>query len=207
MLQVLLWVGGLIILLGLLFFAFWKLWFLRQPARAISAKQDVVSPADGTVVRIIPYKNGASASVPKGLLGTVKTLTRDVAKQGNIVVIMLTPLDVHYQRAPVSGTVRSVAYSKGRFANAVFGASRLAAFENEKNEILIDTGKMRVKVVQVAGILARRISCSVRSGQKVQKGDVIGLINLGSQVLLVLPDIPLKVTQGQKVIDGETVIA
>ncbi len=195
-----------IVALALAAFLFWRIWFLRKPARTVP-RSGIVSPASGTVVRIIPFTGGAPQQVPKGLLGVVRMLTVDVAKEGVLVVIMLTPMDVHYQRAPVDGTVKRVRYTRGKFANAVSGAARLAAFENEKNEILISSGKGSVKVVQVAGALARRIECYVKEGQAVKKGEIIGLINLGSQVCLVMPARTVLVREGQRVIDGETVIA
>lgn len=188
------------------FFLFWRIWFLRMPARTIPVN-GIVSPASGTLVRILSYRDGKAQSVPKGLFGMVNALTADVAKEGYLLVIMLTPLDVHYQRAPSAGTILSTRYSRGRFANAVSGASDLRAFENEKNEILLAVGKERMKIVQVAGFLARRIESYVSPKQRVKKGDVIGLINLGSQVLLVIPKKRLLVKEGQAVIDGETVIA
>src|SRR5690349_13904291 len=90
-----------VFLLLLAFLVFWKYWFLRQPRRTIP-EQGIISPASGKLVRILPYTNGTSAAVPKGLLGVVKTLTADVASSGYILVIMLSPLDVHYQRAPIA---------------------------------------------------------------------------------------------------------
>jgi phosphatidylserine decarboxylase len=203
---VLLWILAVIIVAAIAIVAFWKLYFLRLPARTVP-KVGIVSPASGRVVRIIRFRKGKPIDVPKGLLGRAKTITADVAKDGTIVVIMLTPMDVHFQRAPADGIVRGVAYQKGKFNNAVFGAGDLHAFENEQNAILLQTKQGTMKVVQVAGVLARRIECYVRKGQKVKKGEVIGLINLGSQVMLILPKQGIKVKVGQKVTDGETIIA
>jgi phosphatidylserine decarboxylase len=198
---------ALLVILGILLvlFLFWRLWFLRLPKRKIP-KKGIVSPASGKLVRIIPFK-GAAVNVPKGLLGMVRAITKDVAKEGHLLLVMLTPMDVHYQRSPVAGVVEKISYSKGKFNNAVFGAGELKAFENEKNEILIRTGKEKIKVIQVAGVAARRIVCNVKKGQKLQKGDVIGLINLGSQVILIIPKKKLLVKEGEYMTDGETVIA
>lgn len=195
-----------VLALCIIFLLFWRFWFLRQPERKIPLK-GIVSPASGKVVKVLAFKDGEVKGLRKGLLGTVRTITGDVAKEGRIVVIMLSPLDVHFQRAPVSGKVLSVRYSAGRFRNAVLSARELQAFENEKNEILFQHGKQKVKVVQVAGVLARRIRCDVTRGDSVRKGQVIGLINLGSQVWIVLPKKRLHVREGQRVIDGVTVIA
>jgi phosphatidylserine decarboxylase len=186
-------------------FLFWKFWFLRQPKRT-TPKKGIVSPASGTLIKIIPYKNGKAADIPKGMLGKVKAATVDVAKEGYLLVIMLTPLDVHYQRSPVDGVVEKVTYAKGLFKNAVIGA-QYRLFENEKNEILIVTKKGKIKVVQVAGVAARRIKCYVKAGERVKKGQLIGLINLGSQVVVVLPKQKLLVKENDYLIDGETVIA
>ena len=185
---------------------FWRVWFLRQPRRDVP-KSGIVSPASGKLVRIIAFKNGIVQDVPKGLLGVVHAITKDVADEGQMLVIMLTPFDVHYQRAPVDGKVKNVTYTKGLFRNAVIGADKLCAFENEKNEMLFASKEGKVKVMQVAGVAARRIICYVKPGQKLRRGDVIGLINLGSQVILIMPKKKLKVKVGDHLTDGETVIA
>jgi len=194
------------IILGLIIvcFLFWRCWFLRQPERSTPAK-GIVRPANGKLMKIIHFHD-ETAVVPKGVLGIVSTLTKDVAKAGYILVIRLTPLDVHYQRAPIAGVVENITYKKGTFKNVVSTKAAFGAFENEKNEILIK-GKDTVKVVQVAGVACRRISCNVAQGDSVKKGDVIGLINLGSQTLLIMPKKQLKVKEGDYLIDGETVIA
>ena len=184
---------------------FWKFYFLRLPWRDIPWK-GVVSPADGKVVRIIKY-GGNKTDVKKGILGKVKVFTKDVAKEGYLVVIMLTPFNVHYQRAPTDGKILSVKYSKGKFLNAVKGASGMkASFENEKNEILISNGKKKYKVIQVAGFLARRIEWYVKKNEKIHKGQLLGRINLGSQVILVLPRGKMAIKTGERVVDGETII-
>ncbi|MDD9952919.1 MAG: phosphatidylserine decarboxylase [Candidatus Woesearchaeota archaeon] len=193
------------ILLGavLAFFLYWRVWFLRRPRRTIP-KNGVVSPANGKLMKIIPFHD-ETAVVPKGMLGEVNVLTKDVAKEGYILVIRLTPLDVHYQRAPVSGAVANVKYRKGTFKNVVSTNAAYGAFENEKNEILLD-GTFPMKVVQVAGIACRRIRCDVKKDDVVKKGDVIGLINFGSQVLVILPKKQLQVQEGDYLVDGETVL-
>jgi phosphatidylserine decarboxylase len=184
---------------------FWRFWFLRQPRRTIP-KNGIVSPASGKIIRIIRYRNGLAKDIPKGMLGRVRAVTHDVAREGCIIVIMLSPLDVHFQRSPAAGTVLKTTYTKGVFKNAVIGAS-YRAFENEQNSVLLKTAQGKMKVIQVAGIAARRISCFVRAGERVRKGDVIGLINLGSQTILVLPKKRLLAQEGDAVVDGETVIA
>jgi phosphatidylserine decarboxylase precursor-related protein len=120
---------ALIIILAIIIalLLFWRVWFLRQPKRAVP-KSGIVSPASGRLVRIITFKNGKAQDVPKGLLGRVRAVTKDVASEGQMLVIMLTPFDVHYQRAPADAIVEKVTYTKGLFRNAVIGADRLSAF-------------------------------------------------------------------------------
>ncbi len=203
-----------IIILGVaslcaLCFIFYRFWFLRKPKRDIPLGDVVVSPASGKIVRILEFGSRMDElDVRKGLLGKVRLLVKDVAKEGFMVVIMMTPFDVHYQRSPVKGMIESVIYRKGSFLNAVKDASSLQALENEKNEVTISNRRLgKLKVVQVAGFLARRITCFVRPKQKIHKGEELGLISLGSQVLLVIPKLKLEVVEGQKVVDGKTIIA
>lgn len=188
-------------------FLFYHFYFLRKPARNIVPGNVVVSPADGKIVNIIEINEGKPVQVSKGLLGKVRLLTEDTIKDGYVVVIMMTPFNVHYQRAPLDGVVEKIRYSKGRFLNAVNDAASLTSLENEKNEILLNTKIGKVKVVQVAGFLARRIRCFLKPKQKVHKCGEIGLICLGSQVMLVIPKLKLAVKEGQRVVDGETIIA
>lgn len=193
--------------LALLFFLFYRFYFLRRPARLVPGGRAIVSPASGRIVRIVEVKGGRPVSVSKGLLGKVRLLTKDTINEGYVIVIMMTPFDVHYQRSPLESVVEGVRYSKGRFLNVVKDAASLASLENERNEILLRTDIGKVKVVQVAGFLARRIRCFLKPKQKIHKGEEIGLICLGSQVMLVIPKLRLAVKEGQKVIDGETVVA
>jgi phosphatidylserine decarboxylase len=189
--------------------AFWKLYFLRKPERKTG--QGIVSPAHGKVIKIIPFGSAKNnPSIKKGLFGKIKILTEDVAKKGHIIVIMMTPFNVHYQRAPIKGEITDVKHTKGKFLNAVVGAGNLqASLENENAATMIKNKNLKVKIVQVAGFLARRIETYTKIGQKIRKGEVIGRINLGSQVILVLPNEAGKITvkEGQTVIDGETTIA
>ncbi|MBW2997255.1 phosphatidylserine decarboxylase [Candidatus Woesearchaeota archaeon] len=198
----------IIILLLAIFFLFYQFWFLRKPKRRIPKGNCIVSPANGRIARILDISNVKKANISKGLLGKVNILTKDTVKKGYLIVIVMTPFNVHYQRSPVDGTVLKTRYRKGSFINVVKDASSLQSLQNEKNEIIIKNRKLgKIKVVQVAGFLARRISCFVKKNQKIHKGEELGLISLGSQVLLVLPKLKLQVKEGQKVIDGETIIA
>ena len=204
-------VGICLLILGsviLLFGLFW-LWFARQPQRRIPSEEEViVSPANGRVARIMRF-NGAidgSLTAKKWNRGTAVLETGDVAKRGWFVLIMMTPLNVHWQRAPLSGTVIGTKHVPGRFLNAVSDAGSLTALQNERNEILMKTKKGNIKVVQIAGFLARRISCFVQKKQAVKKGDVIGFISFGSQVALLLPEnARLEIVEGKHIKDGERI--
>ncbi len=200
---------GLFLALALLLFLFYRLWFLRNPKRAIPQGKAIVSPADGTIARIIPFsQNKPSMTIEKGLLGRIRASTRDVAKAGYLIVIVMTPLDAHYQKAPCDCRVMGTRHKEGKFLNAVIGASNLrAAFENEHNTILLDTEHGRMKVIQIAGFVARRIHCFIRPGQALKKGEDLGIIKLGSQVCFIIPKLNLKIKEGQHVLGGSTVIA
>ncbi len=190
----------------------WRFYFLRNPQPKIPARENgILSPAEGLLIRIIPFKNGAAQTVEKGLLGKFTLLTNDVAKEGYLLLIRLHVYNIHFQRAPFDGTIEKCTYTQGKFFNAVKKPQRLRClFENERNDILIKgkIGKLniRCKVVQIAGFIARRIECFVREGESIKKGNLLGLINLGSQVALIIPKIKLQVQEGQNIKIGETII-
>lgn len=199
----------------LCFWIFWKFYFLRNPEKQIPTDPfAIVSPADGLIVKIVPFgKTAEKATVEKGILGKINFLTKDVSSSGYFIVIRLHVYDVHYQRSPITGTIIAQQYAPGKFLNAVADAANLTAtLENEKNEILIEGNinkkktKIRVKVIQIAGFLARRIQSFVHEKQKLKKGELLGVINLGSQVVLVVPDIALQIKEGDRVSGGETII-
>jgi len=196
----------IIIILIVIFLIFWKLYFSRATARRIPEK-GIVSPGDGKIIKIIKTDK-IDIKIKKGLLGEIKTMTSDIAKKCYVIIIVLNIFDVHIQRSPIEGIVKRIRYSKGKFHNAVFGASSLKALENEKNEIIIENKDTKIKVIQIAGFVARRIKCYVEENEKILKGHKIGMIDLGSQVILVMPsELKLLVREGQKVTDGETIIA
>jgi phosphatidylserine decarboxylase len=206
------WFFFLIFFLVCITILFYRFYFLRKPARKIPAENVLVSPANGRISRIIKIEKSAAAeskiTLKKGVLGRISLLTKDVVKKGYLIVIVLTPFNVHFQRSPMNGAVEKIVYKKGLFMNAMKASGSLRALENERNEIIINNSRIgRIKVVQVAGFLARRIRCFVHPKQKVHKGEELGLICLGSQVLLVVPELKLCIREGQKVIDGETVVA
>ena len=173
---------------GLLTLAF--IGFFRDPERIAPAGEGLIlSPADGRVVEILKLENGGS-------FGGARTR----------VSIFLSPLDVHVNRAPVGGQVEEVRYQKGRF----FAAYKEEASEsNERNAVVIvDPTGSRIGVVQIAGVLARRIVCRVKKGDCLIPGQRIGLIMFGSRVDLFLPDgARVDVVEGRHVKGGESILA
>jgi phosphatidylserine decarboxylase len=121
------------------------------------------------------------------------------------VSIFMSVFDVHVNRTPVTGEIERIAYRPGKFINAELDK---ASEENERNGIVIRTNAGRIGIVQIAGLIARRIVCFVREGQTVNVGDRVGLIRFGSRVDVYLPEgtRPL-VAEGQTAIAGETVLA
>ena len=178
--------------------------FYRDPKRKIPKGNNIVAPADGKIINIINTSKN-NIKIKKHILGKIKILTKDIAKQCYAISIFMSPLDVHINRAPIDGIVKSVKYTKGRFFEAY---DLEKSFQNEKNEIIIQSKKIKIKVVQIAGFLARRIKCYVKKNQKVNKGQKIGMIALSSQTTLIIPiGVDLKVKINQHVKAGETIIA
>ncbi|MBI2002162.1 MAG: phosphatidylserine decarboxylase [candidate division NC10 bacterium] len=174
---------------GVLLLAAFLVYFFRDPERAIpQGERLIVAPADGRIVAIKPFPDW------KGPFG--EPLTR--------VSIFLSVLDVHVNRAPLTSMVNAVTHSPGRFV-AAWGET--ASAENEQTLIHFASPDGDVWVKQIAGLLARRIVCRVKSGQKVAAGDRIGLIRFGSRVDCILPaTAELKVRRGQAVRGGSTVL-
>ncbi|HEU5471714.1 MAG TPA: phosphatidylserine decarboxylase [Actinophytocola sp.] len=168
-------------------------WFFREPRRVTPQRSGIaVAPADGTVAQIVTATPPAELGLGPGQLLRVS--------------IFLSVFDVHVQRAPVTGEVLRAVYTPGRFLSADLDK---ASEDNERNTLLLRTPEdHRVIVVQIAGLVARRIVCEVREGDKVQAGATYGLIRFGSRVDLYLPPgSRVLVEPGQRTIGGETVIA
>ena len=145
-----------------------------------------VSPADGKVI-------------------TIRELEHDPDGFRIFLSIFMNVFDVHVNRAPVSGTIRSYEYMPGKFEPA---SRETAPIQNERNYILIQRDEFRLKMSQVAGLLARRIVFWKKPGDPVDKGERIGLIRFGSRVDLWLPDrLSLRVKPGDRVKAGSTIIA
>ncbi len=172
------WTAIAIVLLGLVAFV---AFFFRDPERPISPDPSIiVSPADGRVVRI---ENEGDV---------------------NRISIFLSIFNVHINRSPVAGEVIDVRYQKGRFRAAF---NHLASVENEKNTLTIEGDGARVVCSQIAGLIARRIVCWKSSGNRVKKGERIGLIRFGSRVDLTLPEhVEIAVRIGDRVKGGSSTI-
>jgi phosphatidylserine decarboxylase len=185
-------VGTWLSWLGLIFVLF-CLYFFRDPERTPPGRVGaMLAPADGRVVAVGP-------AVPPAELGLGPAPRWRVG-------IFLSVLDVHVNRVPADGTVTRIAYRHGAFVNA---AADKASEDNERNAIAIRLPDGReIAVVQIAGLIARRILCDIREGDAVQAGARFGIIRFGSRTDLYLPeDTRPLVAEGQTMIGGETVIA
>jgi phosphatidylserine decarboxylase len=171
----------------------WCYYFFRDPRRAVpQAEGLVVSPADGVVSLIEP-------AVPPVELGLgPEALTR--------ISVFMSVFNCHVNRAPVAGRVVAVAYRAGKFLNASLDK---ASDDNERNGLCLELADGRkVAVVQIAGLVARRILCWTREGQSLRTGERFGLIRFGSRLDVYLPPgVPSLVAVGQTMVAGETVIA
>jgi phosphatidylserine decarboxylase len=174
-------------------FALFCAYFFRDPARTTPSRSGlVVAPADGRIVSV-------AEAVPPVELGLGPEPRWRVA-------IFLSVLDVHVNRSPVDATVTRIAYHPGKFLNA---AADKASDENERNGLALAMADGRtLGVVQIAGLIARRIVCEVKEGEVLACGQRFGLIRFGSRTDLYLPEgvVPL-VAEGQLTIGAETVIA
>lgn len=161
-------------------------YFFRDPRRAVPTDASlVVSPADGRVTRVEPLRAG-EADTP------------------NVVSIFLSPFDVHINRSPIAGEVTDVTYTKGRFMIATRDDASLV---NEQNALTIRGEQLTVVCKQIAGVVARRIVCWKRAGDRVERGERIGLIKFSSRTDLVLPpEVEVAVRVGDRVVGGVTVI-
>lgn len=196
--------GGAAAVVAGLFIADWLAWlgvafvlfclyFFRDPERVVPDRPGaMVAPADGRVVMV-------GQAVPPAELGLGAAPRWRVA-------IFLSVLDVHVNRVPIAGTVTRIAYRHGKFLNASLDK---ASTDNERNALALRLpGGQEIAVVQIAGLIARRILCDVREGDSVQTGARFGIIRFGSRTDLYLPEgVEPLVSEGQTMIGGETVIA
>ena len=187
---------GAAVLLGWLVGTFWALpalvltafflWFFRDPEREIpDTVGAVVSPADGKVTGIWP-------------------VTENGIRQTRIS-IFLNVFDVHVNRSPISGIIREVRYQVGKFGNAM---NLTSAEQNEQNVVTVEGDGQRIKFKQIAGLLARRIVFTKKAGDRVERGERVGLIKFGSRVDVFLDaSASLQVKMGDRVKGGSSVLA
>jgi phosphatidylserine decarboxylase len=175
-----------------LILAAWCAYFFRDPKRVTPLDDGIaVSPADGRV-------SAVALTVPPRELGLGEERRRRIS-------IFMSIFDCHVNRAPLAGSVRDAVYRKGAFVNAALDKASEA---NERNGIVLDTAHGPVAVVQIAGLIARRIVCFARRGDRFRAGERIGLIRFGSRLDIYLPAaVAVAVAEGQTAIAGETVIA
>jgi phosphatidylserine decarboxylase len=170
----------------------WCAYFFRDPPRVTPVREGlVVSPADGRVSMV------ANVVPPAELdLGT-RPLPR--------VSIFMSVFDCHVNRSPVAGRIERIVYKAGKFLNADLDK---ASEDNERNSLVIATGSERVGVVQIAGLVARRIVSFSREGDVLAAGDRFGLIRFGSRLDVYLPEgTKALVAEGQTSLAGETILA
>jgi phosphatidylserine decarboxylase len=171
----------------------WCFYFFRDPDRITPTRDGlVISPADGIVQMIAP-----ATPPPELEMGAVPLMR---------VSVFMSVFDCHVNRAPVAGTIVREEYTPGKFLNATLDK---ASEDNERQSIRLKTADGKeFAVVQIAGLVARRIRCDVRKDQNVVAGQRIGLIRFGSRVDVYLPaGVNPLVALGQKAVAGETVLA
>lgn len=171
----------------------WCVCFFRDPDRVTPPGDKlIVSPADGQVVGI------SEAPAPIELDMGDKEFTK--------VSIFLSVFDVHVNRIPIAGKITQLHYHPGKFFNA--SLDKASEF-NERQTVLVETDKgVKIPVVQIAGLVARRIVCSLDENQEVKAGERFGIIRFGSRVDVYLPKgTKVDVLKGQRTIGGETIIA
>lgn len=170
----------------------WVFYFFRNPKRMTPVRSGlVISPADGKIVGIkemVPPEEFDMPQVPHYR-----------------VSIFLNVFDVHINRIPMSGTVKNILYTPGRFINASLDK---ASDFNERNTIVMSTSHGDIAFTQIAGLIARRIRCDISDGDEVEIGLQYGLIRFGSRMDVYFPKTSaLLVSVGQRMIAGETVLA
>ena len=181
--------------LGVIFIliTFWVYYFFRDPERySINDDKYLVSPADGLITDI------SEKSGPEELRLENTSYTR--------VSIFMNVFNCHVNRVPTSGKIEEIYYKPGKFLNASLDK---ASDENERNYFKIKSTKNNeeIIIVQIAGLIARRIVCEVEQGQELKQGDRIGMIRFGSRVDIYFKNKKVLAKLGQNVVAGESLIA
>ena len=180
-----------IIFLIFFFLSLFTLWFFRDPERYFDSQDNqVLSAADGKICFI-----GED----------IAPIETDINHKMNKVSIFMNVFNVHVNRSPVDGNIEKIIYKNGKFFNASLDK---ASEHNERNSFIIETNTDKIVVVQIAGLIARRILSFISEGDKIDKGDRIGLIRFGSRVDIYFPPTyDIKVNQNDIVVAGKTIIA
>ena len=170
----------------------WIYYFFRDPDRfPINDEQYLLSPADGVISQI------TETSGPKELNLENKKYTR--------ISIFMNVFDCHVNRVPSSGKIDQINYKPGKYINASLDK---ASEENERNLIkMINSNGDELILVQIAGLIARRIVCEVKENEEMKQGDKFGIIRFGSRVDLYFENYKIMAKQKQKTIAGETILA
>ena len=185
------WLWDPLFWIGLILTA-WCAWFFRDPQRVTPINDDfVISPADGRISHI-------GKVVPPTELGLGEKPVMRVS-------VFMNVFNCHINRAPVTGKITEVIYKEGEFVNAELDK---ASTDNERNSLVIDSPHGPIAVVQIAGLIARRILCFANKGDQLSSGERFGLIRFGSRLDVYVPDeATVTVALGQTSIGGETVLA
>ena len=170
----------------------WIYYFFRDPERfSINDENYLISPADGIVSQIVEVNGPADLGMDE------KKFTR--------VSIFMNVFNCHVNRSPISGKVTQILYKAGKYLNASLDK---ASEDNEKNYVKIKNSQGdEIVLVQIAGLIARRIVCEAKENDEIQQGEKFGIIRFGSRVDLYFDNHEIMVKKNQKTISGETLIA
>ena len=170
----------------------WVYYFFRDPERVVIADDNyLVSPADGEIIKVEEVDGPKEVGLEN--------------KKFKKISIFMNVFDCHVNRTPCAGTVEDILYKPGKFLNASFDK---ASEDNERNYYKIkDTSGNNITVVQIAGLIARRIVCETNNSQTLSQGERIGMIRFGSRADVYYENYEPLVKVGQKAISGETLLA
>ena len=170
----------------------WIYYFFRDPERfSINDKNYLVSPADGVISQVTEVNGPIELGLEK--------------RKFKRVSIFMNIFDCHVNRVPCQGKVSQIFYKPGKYINASFDK---ASDENERNYVKMKSPNgEELILVQIAGLIARRIVCDVKENEEIEQGDKFGMIRFGSRVDLYFENYQLMVRQNQKTVAGETIIA
>ena len=214
----------------LLSYLYWRhIWFFRNPSRTSPEGGRILSPADGTVVyveNVLPHEE--VIVIKQGMAAAINDIVgEDLAVPKILIGIFMSPFDVHYNRAPLSGRVDYIRHHPAKTRNIHMGPMHLRTLfklppysrnslhilQNERVVTRIngvyEAASLHCYVIQIAGGSVNGIDLYIENGDRVEKGEIFGMIRIGSQVDLVLPAMPdmrIRVRPGDRVRAGETVL-